>query len=461
MKFHTFLFWFGIIFGIPVGIYTCRLYKPSMYLAFAILIISLIYPNWSITFFSRESYKTSTYGFEIHFADLCAIVLFFAMLQRPAEFRLKYVIPLTLPYFFYLLISVISWIFIDKSVNLPFVAVDINRPEYRYYQLFLYPLFEMAKIVRGFFILWVSANLFIDKKFVTVLTVAFGLIVFYFTFSGLINRYVFHDIRVSFGSFHPNVFNVYIGILGAFLFPLVFATKKQLIMLLYLFLSVCALVSIILTISRASLVGYVVSMLFTIVLGVLRYKSYRNVLVAGTIVGLSLLLFLKASSTLMERFNDEETQGGFDLRHKLNAAAVLMAKDHFFGVGLGNYYAWSVSKYADLTSSGVNIAHNIWYLTLGELGYIGLGIFAAIWLRFYQMILYCLRFLRFLKSYDGFPIVLGIFGSSIVLQFQNYFHFAYRDTSIFFTMQILTGLLIRVYLDIKRERALARAQQKV
>lgn len=460
MKFHTYIFWFGVFFGIPLGSYVCSIYKPSMYVIFAFLICSLIYPEWSITFFSREAYKTSTYGFEIHFADLCALVLFFAMLQRPNEFHLKYVIPLTIPYFCYLLISLVSWVFIDKNINLPFLLPPNNGPEYRYYQLGLYPLFEIFKILRGFFIMWVSANLFIDKKFIPVLIASFGLIIFYFTFSGLINRYIFHDMRITFGVFHPNIFNVYVGMLGAFLFPFVFATKKNWLVLIYLFLGMCALLCIILTVSRASLAGYMMSMFVVIILGSFKYKNYRNVLLVGAIIAISFLMLVKASGTLMERFNQEETQGGFDLRDKLNAAAVLMAQDHFFGVGLGNYYAWSVSKYAVLAESGENIAHNIWYLTLGELGFLGLAIFIFIWLRFYQMILYCLRLSRFQKGYDAFLLVSGILAASTVLQFQNYFHFAYRETSIFFTMQILTGLLIRIYLDIKRDRMIANAKQR-
>lgn len=165
-----------------------------------------------------------------------------------------------------------------------------------------------------------------------------------------------------------------------------------------------------------------------------------------------------AAASFEEEYFDPTVDGrGVYLR-----LARMLAADHFFGVGLNNW-SYQVSKtygkrlgfnfvdyeylaavygtedaglYADANLAAP--AHNLAALTLGELGYPGLVLFALLWLRWFGMgAAFFFRPREEPMRVVGVGLffgVCGIFGQSLT-------EWVYRQTPILFTFYIMLGAL--------------------
>lgn len=448
---HLLLFWTGTLVGIPLLVLLGRIYKPFLYAIFVCMLVATLNVSWSITFESNEAYKSATRGFEVHLVDLLAIVLAISMWLRPREYRLRWLFPILIPYLLFIFMGLFSWLFVEQIPSTGNVPQDMINKSLSF-ELRLYPLFEISKLLRGLFFFWVVINFVNDTRTFSMIFVSAAIVILYSTCIALINRYIFHEYRVTVGPFNYNDFNVYIGMWGVFIFPFALSTKRLSLSLFIWGLVLAALVAILLTISRSSLVGYVIGLAVATLLTVIRYPNVRNLTLIGVSAGCGFLLILKVLPLLLVRFSGTESDIAF--RKQLDEMAFLMAKDHFFGVGLGNYAAMVWLKYANLTHAMANfiIGHNIWYLTLAEVGPIGLGLFVAIWLRYYQVLLF--GYLRSFSSQNplAFPALVGAFSATLPLQLQNMYHFSFRQTSVFYLFIFMMGVAVRMSLDLQEER---------
>lgn len=443
------IFWIASVIGVPFGILFCRAYRPLTHIIFALMVLCLAKPTWSITFFSEEYYKAATRGFEIHISDLFAVILACTMLLRSDFYRINFRPPLLILTSMYVFVALISWLFVDWS---PVPNFEDVSKEYSEFHPGLYPLFEISKILRGFFIYWVCVNLFGDETNYRVFAISVCLLIIYFTLGSLNARYHYSMNRATVYPFHENDLNTIVGMLGAFLLPWAFGAKRPISSLFFWLLSACALVTIILTISRSSLFGYFLSCFILSIICLGRFGKPRNYLMVFLALIIALGLLGKAMDTLMERLNEEDTWEALKGRSLMNDSAILMAEEHPLGVGLGNFVLASFTRYAALTGAEIyNIAHNGWFLTLGELGLLGLIIFVAIWVRIMVFIFKGLFLSLKLDNDKAFCLILGVLGAFIVLHIQNLYHFSFRQTSIFFLTQILAALAIRLYLDMKNK----------
>ncbi len=367
------IFWLITFTGIPLGIFICRLWRPAMYIVFALLVIGTFSQEWGITYLSRESYKAATRGFEIHISDLMALILLGGMLTRPTEFRFRWFPPLMGIYTLFFCYAVVSWYYADHSI---FINFEEHLPlrNLPFFEPGLYPLFEMSKMLRGILIFLVVYNFCNNRESIQVLLSSLSLLIIVVTLLGLIARYVHGEHRIGVGNFHPNDLNSYVGLMGMFIFPFAYTSRRWSRSVFYWMVVCAAFLTIVLTVSRSSFAGFFVGGFITTCFCIARYPTTRNLtmIVIGVILGCAVLA--KASDVLLERFvGGGSTQGAFDVRRNLNEAAVLMANDHVFGVGLGNFSVWSIRKYAEKAmAERYNIAHNVFYLTLAELGYFGL-----------------------------------------------------------------------------------------
>ena len=388
-----FLIFFGFM---TYGYVTCRLYKNGHVVIFGILVASLVAPIiLSLTFMPNEDYKQATRGLEIHLADLCALVLFLYVLTTPRRSPIVWFPPMTLPFLFFFLMVFISWLSADHSVANPLAADPKHKltlgmePVFR---LHLYPIWEMIKLLRGFFIYWIAVNVTREEKAVEVIKFVCGILLVYLTIHALFDRYVLHMHRINAGMGHYNNFNTFVGMLGMFLFPWIFYSKRLGVTSVCFTLVLCAFVCIVLSISRTALAAFLLAMVIGTPIMLVRFFSIKNlafiVLSAFGVV----LIIAKAYNTLAERFEHiNPTSASYHNRELLNQEGVLMAHDHLFGVGMGNFSAWSILRYADATGAEVGLfAHNTFYLTLGETGYPGLFAFVFYWARFAQILLYSL-----------------------------------------------------------------------
>ena len=428
-----------------------------MYLIFALMVLSTLDDKLSINFMSRATYRAATRGFEVHLVDLFALILFIGMLMRPNEFKKRAILPLTFPYLAFIVIGLISWITIwnTEGYSLPNPTARLFPEEQMpsEFEIGLYPLFEISKILRGFFVYWTVTHFFTDKKTIKTLLISFAIILLFFTIGSTIDRYVFGTFRTAF-ILDTNIFNCYVGMIGAFITPFIFQSTSWFLSFGFAFLVLCSVVCVIFTVSRSSLLGLLSGSAVATFFSLRRFRQRKN-LVLIFLLGLMILAMLaKAAGTLSERFFHAETvSAGLEIREKYIIEAKEMGTSHLFGVGLGNFSAFGQDEYSQLLEGDVNssMAHNIWYLTFGESGWLGLVAFAILWIRFFQLLFSAMMSKKLKLEPLLYATLLGVLGAVIMLHIQSLFHFAFRVTPIYFLFHILAGLMTRIYLMDKKQ----------
>jgi hypothetical protein len=358
------------------------------------------------------------------------------------------------PYVLFVTWAVVAWLFQDHQQSLT-IPSDFWRAlggdalfyqMHTHFDVHLYPLFELSLIFRGLLVYWVSAHILRDPKARTALLYSMVACVFYLTTTSILGRYVYGQVRVTGFFSHTNVLNSFLSIVGAAIAPFVFERQKPAASFLCATAIVCCMLVILLTVSRSSLAAYVLALGIVALFGLGRFGSTRNVLLVAVAAMFSILMLLKAADTLLERFANETYTASMDERRTYIAAAQLMAKDYFMGVGLGNFSALSWVKYGAMAGSHPGaLVHNIWYLNMAELGYIGVGLFAMIWIRFYQFSIQTFFSGRLRRNPNLYAWMLAILAAMLPLHMQNFFHHASRFVSIYILTHILMGLAAAIY----------------
>lgn len=476
MVFKIIIFWIGSFFFTFFSFFFCKISKYGVHAVFGLMLLSLVDQNiTTITFFTHPEYKQATRGFEVHLADLCALVLFaHIMLNRPRSERIAFP-PLMFLQLLFILVALMSWMASPTAIANPVSgppnivgersAFAILGQESVFY-LKLYPLFEISKLLRGMLIFWVTVNLAKDPLIVRVMYGVIGVLLVYFTIKALILRYVFHENRVSAGIGHYNNFNTFVGLLGAFILPLAFSAKRFITSSVVWFLVMCTLVCIILTISRSALFAFALTMIVGAPILLLRFFNIRNLFYICLGVFAFAGLLVKAQNTLMERFvYQNPTSAAYVAREALIEEAKMMAREHVVGVGMGNFSAWSILQYSKITGAELgNFAHNSFYLTLGELGYPGLIIFCLFWVRYFRVGIAAMIRRFYSKDTVAFTTIMGANLAIFFLLPQLWFQFTYRATSIFLLVHIFLGIGVGQYLFAladARKQALVRKPKRV
>ncbi len=456
-----FLIFFGFL---TYGYLTCRLYKNGHLLIFGILVASLVMPiALSLTFMPNEDYKQATRGFEIHLADLCAVVLLLYLVTTRRRSQIVWFPPLTLPFIFFFTMVFISWLFVDNAVANPMAADPKHKltlglePIFR---LHVYPIWEMIKLLRGFFVYWIAVNITREDKAIEVVKFVCGMLLVYLTIHALFDRYVLHMHRINAGMGHFNNFNTFVGMLGMFLFPWIFYTKRLGIAATCFTLVLCAFVCIVLSISRTALAAFFLAMVIGTPLLLIRFFTIKNLAFITLAAFGVVLITVKAYHTLSERFEHiNPTSASYHNREILNHEGVLMANDHLFGVGMGNFSAWSILHYADFTGAEVGMfAHNTFYLTLGETGWPGLIAFLIYWGRFIQILLYSLFSRPARQDPFLFTTLMAVGLAILFLIPQMLFQFTYRVTPVFLLAHAFMGIAAARYLIVKERNSQLKAE---
>lgn len=433
------IFFFAAFVGVPVGFLLARRFPLVEKAVVILLIFSTVVPDdTSINFYSREFYFALTKGIEISLGDLCALIILALVWSRREEYAAPGIPPMTFLFLGIILIGFISWSMAPAAIFVPEAAQQ--HPFFLPYEIFetrLYPIFETSKWMRGF-LLFLALYYYLRKKEnldTVVLGVAIAAI--YLGYVVLTDRYIhgIHRVKATFQ--HPNSLATYMAMSGTFMFSILLAERRWIrVGILSLGLGLASL-SVIMTISRGGLGALIIGLGLAFLLLGWRNISIKNgfLLFGGGIVGV--LVLAAAADTLLNRFvGEQDAAGDLEYRMYYNNQAKLMAAEHFFGVGPGNFSAFSWDEYAgrvDPDNPPGTPAHNIWFLTLGETGYPGLIIFALFWLRFFSMAAPLL-----LWRLSGLPLSAATGGVllCVVCHIQSMVQLSFRQTPIFFLMMI-------------------------
>lgn len=438
------IFFFALVFGVPVGIFlTVRL--PFLEkLVVLLLVMSTVMPDdTSINFYSREFYFALTKGIEISLGDLSALVLLGVIIIKRQEYAAPGIPPMTFCFLGILLAGFLSWLTAPGSVPVP--AAAQQHPFFLPYEIFetnLYPIFEWTKWLRGF-VLFLALYYYMRKKEnLDTVVIALCLGAIYMGYVVLTDRYIHGVHRVKGTLQHPNSLATYMAMCGTFFFCILLAEKRwSRIVLLCTGLGLSG-ISVIMTISRGGLAALVLGLGLGFLLLAWRNITFKNLVIVtlGAVAGVAVLA--AAAETLMTRFvGEQDAAGDMEYRMYYNNQAKLMAADKIFGVGLGNWSAFSWDRYAALINPDNppgTPAHNIWFLTLGETGYFGLLMFFIFWARFFTMagplILWHLRGME----------VAAVTGAALlcfVCHVQSMVQLSFRQTPIFFLMMIAIAIV--------------------
>jgi hypothetical protein len=319
----------------------------------------------NINFLSLETYRGPDRGFEVSLSDLVALGLVVSLLVKDAR--------------------AVRWL---PAGSLPFVAlagVGVVSTALSPEPVFgMFTLFKMAKF---YLVFWCVVNVlrtgtpreFLWWGFVSVAAVLTVLAVY--------QKYGLGIYRVHATFDHSNTIPAFSNlILPALLmwglvdpaFGRIRATASGFAALGLLFCVVATFSRAGLLMSAALVVG---SFLFS-----LRHTSLSRITVAGFVaLALGGVGAVVAADSVVNRFR-EAPESSEKARDEFNRAAVMMADDHLFGVGLNNFshvlstrdrYRAHIAVMQGEEQSGV--AHHIYYLTAAEMGYVGLGAF-LLWL---------------------------------------------------------------------------------
>lgn len=303
----------------------------------------------------------------------------------------------------------------------------------------VYALFSVVRLLRAFLVLGAVSRLAEDPRLPphVIRGMAAGvlwafLIALYQKFGGGLDR--------VFGPFpHPNTFAMAANVVFAVCFALVLAGQGG---LLAMAASAAAGLAVILTLSRTStaLLGGVAASLVALSFrgGVTRRKVF--VAVGGALAALA--LFAVMSGTIIDRFLNAPAISG-EARELFNQAAKLMVADHPLGVGVNNFsYVLLHDNYAsrvglpEVDASG--IAHHIYWLTLAEVGY--LGLFAYVLMCLAPVLLALRTAFRARKSVVG-DVALGLGMGLVTLHLQGFTEWAIRQPTLTYLHWMVAGLV--------------------
>lgn len=450
MELKFLVFWTVFLAGIPLGILLCTVFRSAIHWTAVLMVWATAVPESAgINFFSRELYRASTRGLEISLVDLCALVMAGAIVSQPARYNIRWFPPLSVPYAVYILIALVSWAMVGPSFGVP---EGLGAPPYDRFEVGLYPMFEITKVLRGCLVYWVMVNYLQERAAVRALVVGFGVTALYMSMVSVVDRYFYgvHRVRATLG--HANSLATYMAMTGTLMFAFALGIDGWMIPLLFGLLTGLSGGSVVLTISRGGLMALALGVYTVWSALYRRFLNLKNtlILVACALGGLVALGI--ALDTLRTRFVDEQDAGAdLEYRGLYNEEGRLMARDRLFGVGMGNFSAWSWNRYAELVDPELQPgtpAHNIWYLTAGELGIPGLLALIWIWARFYAMTL------PFLwgKGTDLLTVLaVGAVSSTLVCHLQSLLQLGYRQTPMYFMIRILMAAAVAAYLDRREE----------
>jgi hypothetical protein len=330
-------------------------------------------------------------------------------------------VPKSVLYFLllYFLTMILSSIFSEY----PFAGIKIITLQFIFF-IIVYVFYSLIKDDLDI------KNYFLSIILVACILVTISLISFYLEGYSLLNIISKDRTRVSalisnFEAF-SNFFVISVPILISFiLFNRKNATKNNMTWFLLFYIGL----GLILTMSRSSILGIVISVL--IILFISKRKRFYQFILAVSLVSVIVLLYPPFNELISLLFRFEE---GMSARDYLWSMSLNMIKDYpIFGIGPGaynyelfNYYPFMLDDFygklfiyfADV-ADGVNLAHNIFlvfFVDMGILGFITSLVLPLIYFRI------GIKTIKKFREQNNYYIIIGLFAAGTSVIFRNIFN---------------------------------------
>ena len=409
---------------------------------------STVPERMSVNFLSHDNYRGTSQGIEISGLDILAFSVLVASVLVPRAGQRRWFWPAGL-----------TGLVIFATYC--FGSVLFSQPQ-------LYGTFELWKLLRG--LVFFLATAFYVQSIREFKLLTLGL-VFAVGFEGLVSyrQRLFVDmIRVQGHLNHPNSLSMYLCLVGPVLVAGAAAVSfPRWLRRGCLIALIMTAATMILTLSRTGVVAFGFVVLAATACCVPWRITWKKLAVGLTTVAV-IVVFLAASwKPLMARFgestlSEEYLEGGEGRGIYLRWAGMIVA-DHGWGIGLNNWSYWVSKVYGareginyedyDASQGLVDLthrfpgyyaapAHNLGALILGELGVVGLLLFALLWLRWFQVA----ATFFFRRNADPLRVLgIGIFFGFGGVFLQSMTEWTYRHSPIFITFHILAGALVGLH----------------
>ncbi len=446
------IFFAGVVIFVPAGILVARSNPRVLNFVFVALLFGTTQPGslfglpTDINFLSREWYRGTTRGIEISYLDLLAVILLFSSLSVRAREGIRYVRPPSFGFF------KIYFIWALLTVLL------VSEPK-------IFGLFELTKIFRAMVIFLAVWAFMRSPDQVRLFVYVLIMIAFYEAAIALHHRYILGAHRVSGTLGHPNALSMYCLQIFPILISVWFAhdisPRLRKFCLLAIFLTAGV---IILTISRTGFASLVILAFFTILLNVRNRLTARNIRIIFLAILASSVMTYKAWDSLSSRFvyfefeNEYLTEKG-DRGSYFRQGMPALEDDPLFGVGLNNWSYWISNRYGGEAGYYVDPypsidfappdnsrqaapAHNLYLLTVVELGWVGLVLLVALFVRWLYI-----SGTGLLKIDGGLlgRVRLGAFFSLCGVLMQSTTEWEFRITSMYFLGHITISIATFIY----------------
>ena len=427
MELKHIAFFAMLIFGVPVAIVmlkdNVRMQKIAYFMM--ILFIPFVYST-GINFFTDEFYKGTVRGYEVLATDMIAWSLLGSFLIGKDS---KDVVLLPRGSRFYLLYFIFS-------------CISIMNAENRVYSGYV----VMQMILHFIFFVTVYNAITREKNFDIILYALGGFIIFTF-FHMLVQRLLWGIYQPSGVFIHRNSTAMFSNMLAPIFLSLIL-NKEMAKRNFYFFVSafLCSSFVVILSLSRGAIIFLPMSLGIVILLSARNKMNSRKAKILALIGICAVVGVMRAAPMVIDRFeNAPETsaQG----RVAFAKAAVNMAEDKFFGVGLNNwglkinppYRYWEdtgIKRPYDDFKSG--IVETIYLLVAAECGSIGL-VSLLLWFGYYYY-----QNIRNIKAYwdaNGFFMAIGVLGALSAVYGQSCFEWILKQQTNSYEIMIIFAII--------------------
>lgn len=381
--------------------------------------------RFGISLISWGGYPGHTKQIEVTILDILLAIYFFSGLAGKTEQKL----PFRLPMKIYFGTVLLSTFFAGAPMAVSFYA---------------------TQLLRMYFVYVVIARSCADPRVIPSLLNGFSIALIWEFFLVVYQKFVGGAVQPS-GSFgHQNALGM---IANLVLFPqlaLMLATPGNILRASGI---ATGFASITLLASRGSLALGFVGAAFTFLLSTMKNATGRKARFAMLgAVGMAVLIPV-AIASLESRFKGAEISftgdGEEDERERYKAAAAEMLSDHPMGVGANQFVSVAnVGGYYDranvvpTANSRGGTVHNIYWLTLAELGYLG---FAAFMLLIGSILFRCFRAMMTYPSKTmESELLCGLSASFLILFVHSYFEWILVTTTPQYFVAILIGILAHI-----------------
>jgi len=395
-----------------------------------------------INFVSLEWYRGDTRGFEFGVTDWMIISLMIVMARAP---RWKKRRPELLPPNSTLMIA--YFLLAVLTIFIAYVPV--------------YAGFGVFKILRAMAVYWVAYNYLRSEDDLRFFVMVLGAMVA-FQFMLVMQDRMGGIYRAKGSTPHSNTLAMYINMMNMIFLAFVLGDRQG-GPRHYFYWGAFGLGTVIVlaTFSRGALAMMVMGYGGVTLLSLYDRPRRHKFRAVGLMLLAALPLVIRVAPAIIERFETAPIESELG-RHMANDAALAMARDTFFGVGINNYsHAINETDYVSYIpgENDRGIVHNIYYLHASEMGWPGLVVFL---LMIGNFILMAIRYI--LRRRDDITswMATGIFVGMITMWLQSWLEWAFRQTYLTVEFFMLAGFLAalpRLQRSIRRERRARQMQQ--